>query len=103
MTQKKIVPPNPARLIEGLRDTGYDFNTALADIVDNSVDAGAMRIDIQIKMDGDGDVMVTVSDNGCGMNETTLLENGIHCILQEAFSDHPGRSRLSAFTSNLGY
>lgn len=27
--------PDPRRMIEGLRDTGYQFNTAIADIVDN--------------------------------------------------------------------
>ena len=96
MTQKKIVPPNPARLIEGLRDTGYDFNTALADIVDNSVDAGAMRIDIQIKMDGDGDVMVTVSDNGCGMNETTLLDG-----MSYGATGHDDPMRLGKFGLGL--
>jgi hypothetical protein len=74
MTRKQTLPPNPARLIEGLRDTGYDFNTALADIVDNSVDAGATKIDIRINMDPDGDILVTVADNGCGMDEQTLLD-----------------------------
>ena len=74
MIRKHTLPPNPARLIEGLRDTGYDFNTALADIVDNSVDAGAAKIDIRINMDPDGDILVTVADNGCGMDEQTLLD-----------------------------
>ncbi|HHL3493506.1 TPA: ATP-binding protein [Legionella pneumophila] len=74
MIRKHTLPPNPARLIEGLRDTGYNFNTALADIVDNSVDAGATKIDIRINMDPDGDIMVTVADNGCGMDELTLLD-----------------------------
>ncbi|MCE5280355.1 MAG: ATP-binding protein [Planctomycetaceae bacterium] len=73
-TIKKKLPPNPSRLIEGLRDTGYDFNTALADIVDNSVDAGADLVDIRIQMDTDGDILVTVADNGCGMDEQTLLD-----------------------------
>ena len=28
--------PDPVRAIESLRDTGYSFNTAIADIVDTS-------------------------------------------------------------------
>ena len=32
--------PNPGRTIEGLRDTGYNFETAVADLVDNSIAAG---------------------------------------------------------------
>ncbi len=36
-----MLPPDPARVMEGLRDTGYDFNTAVADIIDNSIAAKA--------------------------------------------------------------
>ena len=55
-----------------MRDTGYEFNTALADIVDNSVDADATEINITIEMDGDG-VFISVADNGHGMDEETLI------------------------------
>lgn len=72
--EKIVLPPNPARLIEGLRDTGYDFNTALSDIVDNSVDAGASSIDILINMDASGDIYIAVADNGCGMDKSTLMD-----------------------------
>jgi hypothetical protein len=61
------LPPNPAGMIEGLRDTGYTFNTALADIVDNSIDAGARDIAVRIEMDLEGNISITVADNGCGM------------------------------------
>jgi hypothetical protein len=72
--QAKILPPNPARLIEGLRDTGYDFNTALCDIIDNSIDAGATKIDIILELDGDGEIFIAIADNGCGMDHQTLLD-----------------------------
>ena len=61
-------PPDPERVIEGLRDTGYDFNTAIADIVDNSIAAEATRIDILVNMDPSLDVTVYVADNGTGMD-----------------------------------
>ena len=61
-------PPDPERVIEGLRDTGYDFNTAIADIVDNSIAAEATRIDIIVNMDPRNDVTVYIADNGTGMN-----------------------------------
>jgi len=67
-----ILRPDPVGTIEGMRDTGYHFTTALADIVDNSVDAEATEIHIKIEMDGDG-VFISVADNGCGMDEETLL------------------------------
>ena len=30
--EETACPPDAARVMEGLRDTGYDFNTAIADI-----------------------------------------------------------------------
>lgn len=73
MKTKELLP-DPKRLINGLRDTGYTFNTALADIIDNSVDAGATNINIVIEMEGDDSVFVSVADNGEGMNEDELFE-----------------------------
>ncbi len=96
MATKKTLPPNPARLIEGLRDTGYDFNTALADIVDNSVDADATKIDIKINMDVDGDILVSVADNGCGMDEETLLDG-----MTYGAREHDDPKRLGKFGLGL--
>ena len=38
MAEETYIENNPdaARTIDGLRDTGYDFNSACADIIDNS-------------------------------------------------------------------
>ena len=60
--------PDPSRIIEGLRDTGYDFNTAMADLVDNSISAGATIIDVRINLDVHNEITVLIADNGCGMN-----------------------------------
>ena len=67
-----ILNPNPDGLIEGLRDTGYTFDNALADIIDNSIDADAKDIAICIEMDNYGDVLISVADNGCGMTLDSL-------------------------------
>src|ERR1700688_3040888 len=69
----EIVNPDPARMIEGLRDTGYEFNTAIADIIDNSIAANAMIVDITIKMDLRGNVRTSIADNGTGMDRTGLI------------------------------
>src|SRR5688572_23442115 len=73
MSKTHLLLPDPSRLIEGLRDTGYTFDTALADIIDNSVDAKAKNVRVWIRMDLDGDVTVTVADDGHGMDEAALL------------------------------
>lgn len=63
-----MLPPDPARVMEGLRDTGYDFNTAIADIIDNSIAASASHINIALEMDMSGEVFVYIADDGCGMD-----------------------------------
>lgn len=73
MAEEIEVLPDPKRLIEGLRDTGYEFNTAIADIVDNSIAAGASVVDLKIEMDYRGEVRVSIADNGCGMNRDELI------------------------------
>jgi Histidine kinase-, DNA gyrase B-, and HSP90-like ATPase len=67
------IPPSAARLTESLRDIGYDFPAAVADIVDNSVTAGASRVDIVIEFNGE-ESHVLIADDGHGMTENGLVE-----------------------------
>jgi hypothetical protein len=55
-----------------MRDIGYSLETALADIIDNSITAGATTIDLFTKLDG-SDTKVGIVDNGTGMSEEELL------------------------------
>ncbi|MET3225793.1 hypothetical protein ABIF35_006580 [Bradyrhizobium japonicum] len=66
--------PDPSRLIFGLRDTGYDFNTAAADIIDNSIAAAAKHINIQIDLEQDGRKFVYFGDDGHGLGPTDLFD-----------------------------
>jgi len=66
--------PDPSRLIFGLRDTGYDFNTAAADIIDNSIAADANEINIQVDLLPDGRKFVYFGDNGAGMMPEQLFD-----------------------------
>jgi hypothetical protein len=68
-----ILPPDPKRMIMGLRDTGYEFNTAVADVLDNSIAADATDIDLRIDMDLRGNITLSLADDGCGMNRSDLL------------------------------
>ena len=67
------VPPDVARVSEGLRDTGYEFNTAVADIIDNSISAGATIVDVRMATDFMNNVVVSVGDDGCGMDRDGLI------------------------------
>jgi hypothetical protein len=72
-TRYEEVDPDPKRVIEGLRDTGYQFETAIADIIDNSIAANASIIDLKLEMDFNGEISIRIADNGCGMNEEDLI------------------------------
>jgi hypothetical protein len=65
--------PRADALITGLRDFGYTLETALADVVDNSITAGATEIEILADFD-DGNPSITISDNGVGMTREVLHE-----------------------------
>ena len=73
MPDSVVLPPQAARTIEGLRDTGYEPADALEDIVDNSISAGATEVVIRVWMTPAGEPFVTVSDNGHGMDEADLI------------------------------
>ena len=65
------VPPRPSALIESLRSFGYSPETAIADLLDNSVTAGAKLIDIRFEWAGP-DSKVIILDDGEGMDEVVL-------------------------------
>ena len=74
MSNNENLAPSPSRLVESLRDTGYSYQAAFADVVDNSIAAGATQIDIQIVENiFANDVIVSFYDNGSGMNEDGLV------------------------------
>ena len=67
------VVPNPASLIESLRAVGYNLQTAIADLVDNSITANAKRVWIRFFWDGSSS-WISLLDDGCGMSELELIE-----------------------------
>lgn len=71
--RREEVIPSAARLLGSLRDLGYEFTNAVADLVDNSVSAGASQVDITVHFDGP-DSWVRVADDGRGMSATAISE-----------------------------
>ena len=61
----KIIRPDASRVMDGLRDTGYTFYTAVADVVDNSIAANATVVDIQLQKNADNKLNLYIADNGC--------------------------------------
>ncbi len=57
-----------------MRDIGYSLETAIADLIDNSISAGAKTIDVDIITFENGNLCLAVRDDGSGMTYDELLE-----------------------------
>jgi Histidine kinase-, DNA gyrase B-, and HSP90-like ATPase len=86
-----------------LRGVGYSLETAIADLVDNSIAAGAGQIEIGLSWK-DSDAVLTVLDDGSGMSEERLVEamrfGGKGPQIQRADTDL-GRFGLGLKTASL--
>lgn len=67
------VPPRPAALVESLGALGYSLEAAIADLLDNSISAGAKLIDVVLDWN-DGAPYCFVLDDGSGMTHDVLRE-----------------------------
>ena len=65
------VAPLAASLVQSLRAFSYELPSAVADLIDNSITAGARHVWIDFFWDGD-DSAISVTDDGRGMSEDTL-------------------------------
>lgn len=63
--------PLASAMIETFRAIGYSLETAVADIIDNSISAGAKNIWIDRIWDG-GRSVITIKDDGRGMNDEEI-------------------------------
>ena len=71
MPSTRNAPPHAGAMLEALRGLGYSTAAALADIVDNSISAGATEVRIHFVWAGEASRM-TVLDNGRGMDDADL-------------------------------
>ena len=69
----KRIAPRASALIESLRDVGYSLKTAVADVIDNSLAAGAEKIELLSDTESEYPMM-GILDDGSGMSEEELLE-----------------------------
>lgn len=67
------VPPHPSALVESLCALGYSLEAAVADLIDNSIAAGASRVDVSFEWNG-GEPIATILDDGRGMGPGQLVE-----------------------------
>ncbi|WP_060498466.1 MULTISPECIES: ATP-binding protein [Pseudomonas] len=91
-----INEPDAPRLIFGLRDTGYNFRTAAADIIDNSIAAKADQVNVEITLRQNGRKLVYFGDNGDGMDA-----QGIHRAMRYGAPERENPESLGKFGLGL--
>lgn len=67
----EVVPPKASSITESLRSIGYSIETAVADLIDNSISADAHHISIFGEFKGTNTALF-ILDDGNGMDEDTL-------------------------------
>lgn len=72
VSRRADATPHAAALIEGLRDIGYSLETAISDVIDNSITAEAHRIEIATETYSD-EPYIAIVDDGEGMTEDELV------------------------------
>jgi len=94
------VIPSAQRLVKSLRDVGYEFATAVADLIDNSVEAKANTVWVDVVWDGESSY-VTIADNGEGMSPQHLREAMRFGSERDYESEDLGKFGLGLKTASL--
>lgn len=98
----KIVLPYAPILVESTRSIGYSFESAVADIIDNSL--GKEATEVNILFSSKDPQYVAIIDNGTGMSGEELesaMRYGSKSSLEERDKDDLGRFGLGLKTASL--
>lgn len=97
------ITPSASALISSLRGLGYSPETALADLIDNSIAAGAENIELDFQWN-DGTPQVAILDDGRGLSQAALAEamrlGGAGLVASRDLSDL-GRFGMGLKTASL--
>lgn len=95
--------PEASSMIETFRAIGYNIETAIADIIDNSISANAKNIWINFEWKG-SITWLSIKDDGIGMNDAELIQAmrpGSKNPLQERNQKDLGRFGLGLKTASF--
>lgn len=93
--------PNPAKLIESLRSLGYDNYHAIADLLDNSLDADSKNIKIIVHT-RNGEPEIIIADDGIGM-DVEILDQAIRLgsLVEKDCASDLGKFGMGLCTASL--
>jgi hypothetical protein len=95
--------PEASSMIETFRAIGYNIETAIADIIDNSISANARNIWVNFEWKG-SKTWLSIKDDGSGMNNEELIQAmrpGSKNPLQERNEKDLGRFGLGLKTASF--
>lgn len=99
----RLAPPKAGAMLEALRGLGYTTSAALADIIDNSISAGATYARVHFEWDGECS-RISVLDDGHGMIDAELqaaMTLGSSNPLDERASTDLGRFGMGLKTASF--
>ena len=73
MKNLKENKPTADILMNSMRAMGYSFESAIADIIDNSISSGARTIQLRFPI-SPLECYVVICDDGCGMSREELFD-----------------------------
>lgn len=89
------LPPRASSLTESMRDIGYSLETAVADIIDNSIAANTSEVSIRFDFESSSPRLCII-DNGRGMTSDELIDAMRHG------SKHPRETRSADDLGRFG-
>ncbi|WP_418369167.1 ATP-binding protein [Veillonella parvula] len=98
----QVVEPRADILVESTRSIGYTFESALADIIDNSIGNGATHIDVRFSSIEPR--YIAILDDGCGMTPDELIiamRYGSKNVNDQRVESDLGRFGLGLKTASL--
>lgn len=87
MSKAVYNPPSSDVLMKSIRSIGYSFETAVADIVDNSISAKAKNVYINFPPADDYNY-VSILDDGCGMDRDELFNAMKYGSIRESYGEN---------------
>ena len=103
LPETRDASPRAASMVETLRALGYSLETAIADVIDNSITAGASMVDVTFEWHG-RDSVVVISDDGSGMSDDEIAESmrpGTRSPLEDRDPSDLGRFGLGLKTASF--
>ena len=98
-----IASPDASSMIETFRAIGYSIETAVADVIDNSISASSKNIWVDYNWKGP-QTTISITDDGIGMNNEDLIQAlrpGSTSPLQERNENDLGRFGLGLKTASF--